>query len=491
MHPVFWASLLAIVVAAVSRWSGMAPPSFWLDDQWAALVYRDFSWGEIVRLAPPIPLGFVLLQRPFAASMVGLQWVPFVASLACIPLMAWTVERVTRSAGAAAVAALVAAGTSLLAMAAVHPKHYSVDVLVAATLLALFVPVFLEDPLARARKNLWVVGACALGLGFAFTSVFVAAPLAHVAAVRVRRPDFSVAVALYDLVLVGAYFGFFAGSSSEAMTGYWAHAFVPLESVAAALSFLAARTPAAVGAALPSPWLAWFALPGLVWLLRRPELRLLGCACLGVQVALVVLAIARIYPLGTGRTDLFLAPVIILLVGCGLHALLSWLPNPRLRQVLLLAAALAVVALGYGRVPYAPETRDAQLVQALDAVRKPGEPVLVFPHAAFALAYHGDWEYEPVPWTGYAHGFNLEFASPDLTLLPALDGYLARPRLLDPALDDFLASAPDSVHYYATPLVSPAYRAAHAHVLGRLGAAGYRVTVRRSSSAAVLLRFER
>lgn len=490
-RPAFWVSVGAVVLAALSRGSGLDPPSFWLDDQWAALVYRDFSWSEIFRLRPPIPLGFVLLQKPFSGSLVGLQWIPFVASGASIMLVTWTVERVTRSFGAATCVALTAAGVSLLAMSAVHPKHYAVDVLVVATLLAHFVPVFAADPSSGERKNLWVIAVCAVGFCFSFASVFVAVPLAHLAAWRLRRRDFWGAVGAYDVLLAVAYGVLLGRSGSDAMTSYWAHAFAPVGSVGEALAFLVVRVPVALGAALPSPWLAWLAVPGAIWLLRAPKLRWLGVACLGSYAAAIVAAFAHIHPFGTGRTDLFLGPVTLLLIGCGLHALVSLAPGFRLRQVLMVVAGLALVGSGWGRVAYLPDTRDAELVSTLDERRRPGEAVLVFPHAAFALAFHGDWDYRPVPASDYAHGFDVVFDSPDVSLLPGVAGYLGRPHRLDPALDTFLASAPDRVHYFATPLLSPAYRGAHAHVLRRLADRGYRVTWRSGTRNAELLLLER
>jgi len=487
-RPVLVASALAMLVAVGWRHAGLDPPSFWLDDQWAALVYRDFTWAEVFALRPPIPLGFILLQRPFAVSPWGLQGVPFLASLACIPVICWTVQRVTADTGAAIAVTLVAAGRSLLAIAAVHPKHYSSDVLVAAGIVALFVPILDTRLAPRRRRDLVAVGACAVALVFSFTSVFVAAPLAHVAAWRLRRLDFCLAVIAYDLLLGAAYFGFLAGSGSAAMTEYWAHAFVPLESAAGALGFLAAQLPIALGAALPSPWLALLALPGLAWLLRRPEWRGLAVACMGTLAALVMASALRVYPYAGGRTDLFLAPFVLLLLGCGLHALVSPISRAAVRSAILVVAGVAALVIGRGQVPYTPDTHAAELVRALDAQRKPGDAVLVYPHAAFALAYHGKWEYEPVPWPGYAHGFTVAFASPEVTLLPGIDGYAARPRLLDLALDAFLATAPDPVHYYATPLFNPS---AHRYVLRRLSAAGYRISARQGTSVAELVRLER
>ena len=92
----------------------------------------------------------------------------------------------------------------------------------------------------------------------------------------------------------------------------------------------------------PLPFLAL----GLVWLLAHRPTRFLGLVVLGFYAAFVTASALQIYPLGTGRADIFAFPLSICLFTVGLHLATQALP---VRRLIRLAAAILVMAVAVTR----------------------------------------------------------------------------------------------------------------------------------------------
>ena len=88
------------IVAAVLRGAGLDPASLWLDDQWVGIVVGQIDWRQYLELRPPVPIGFVAVEAWVAAVSSDPEWplqiVPFLSTLAVVPLLSVLVTRWTR-----------------------------------------------------------------------------------------------------------------------------------------------------------------------------------------------------------------------------------------------------------------------------------------------------------------------------------------------------------------------------------------------------------
>ena len=130
--------------------------------------------------------------------------------------------------------------------------------------------------------------------------------------------------------MVGAAWWLLRSRSNPGIRGRFAEGFMPVDSVAAAWTFLADQGGRLLMISLPGWTEGWsfnpgevsWTLPfvglGLVWLLGRRETRFFGLAVLGFYAARVVASALWIYPLGLGRPDIFSFPVAICLFAAGI-----------------------------------------------------------------------------------------------------------------------------------------------------------------------------
>ena len=142
---------------------------------------------------------------------------------------------------------------------------------------------------------------------------------------------------------------FLSARSNEIVRSNFATGFMPLASVDSAWDFLARNGRRMLELGLPSwgqgeltnpvtfSWPLPFLALGLVWLLARRPTRFLGLVVLGFYAAFVTASALQIYPLGTGRADIFAFPLSICLFTVGVHLATQALP---VRRLIRLAAAI-------------------------------------------------------------------------------------------------------------------------------------------------------
>lgn len=514
------------VVAAVTAarlLPRVAVPSLWFDDQWVALVVRDMGWFEYLRAAPPFPPGAFAAWKLVGALVPDAPATSLVWAVVCCVGAAVTTAWAARRLGAPrclALAAALVAVNPLLATYALRAKPYTQDAWVAVALLGLGAPLLRAWSRARAHR----LGAAGLILCvFSFPSVFVGASLLHVAVLRrlwrtrhggLDRGALAL-VGAFDAGLAAVYFGLLRRfGARRSLRDYWADAAAPADS-AALPGWLAERTDA-FGSVVAGPLPVWAAAGALaaavlVWS-TRARTRWQAAWVVGFYGQLYVAGGLGLYPLGTGRLDLFAAPVTCAVALAGLDALarragrrLGRRAAGPARQRLLGygASALGLAALvglwtpvAYRPYPtppgrLAPPVQDARVIR--EAARRigPDDGLVVYPTAALAVALYGPWPNELVASPDVGHGFTVRLDRPRSLVLAGPPGFRERPRaLLGPQLDAFLAAdPPDRLVLVATHLFRG--RGALRALDERLARAGYRVASARRAPMAVLVEYVR
>ena len=148
----------------------------------------------------------------------------------------------------------------------------------------------------------------------------------------------------------------------------------------------------AVGAENPATvsWSVPFVGLGLAWLLVRPSTRFFGLVVAGLYTMFLTASALQIYPLGTGRPDMFAFPATICLFAAGVQ------PGHRS------TAAAQALSLGGGDPgchhragSSAPrrvlEVNDVPLIDYLAAHVQPDDDLIVSPSGIFLVAYYGPW----------------------------------------------------------------------------------------------------
>ena len=492
--------LLGVLVLAtlVARAGGLDPPSLWLDDAWVGFIVRHASLADLFTYSEVAPMGFCALLKPFALLAgdpeLGLQLLPLLADLAAIGAIAWLVTGVTGRPALGLLAAVCLAVNPWHVTYAVRVKQYTLDSLVVIGLLAAGLGR-LDDarPARLARMSAGSFVAAVLS----FVSVFVALPLVHLPLLpaisrRLRGHRESLAgsmivVAVFDAALAAFYFLRLRRQSRPFLDEYWIKGFAPTESIDAFAGFVWRSTRVLLDNALgfaPTKVAMLLVVLGFAWLLIERRRRLQALFFASFFSGMYVAAALRIYPVGAGRPDMFMFPVVLVLCAYGFAALLSPLAAWSRRvddagAVALAALAIVVFASQVHASRYMP-VLDAQLIRFVDRVAGDDDAVLIHGDAQYTLGYYLDWPIEPDFDRG-AEKFTLRPLRPRTQIA----------RAEAPAFsDDFLADEPKRLIYVEVH-VRPSHRELHRHIYDAIAAAGYVPTVVRSASRARAIVFER
>jgi hypothetical protein len=407
-----------IIAAAVLRAGALGPSSLWLDDAWVALVTRAGGPGDVVLVGLTAP-GFTALLWAWLGlaglSSTAAQALPFLFAVLG-PAALWLVlVRLGVRPVVATVAALILVTAPAHVTYATRVKQYSLDTLLAVVLLGLAWWT-LGSP-GSVRRWSALVGA-AVGATVMSAAVvpvvaggFAAAGLAAVLAgasgastgrpggwrwgdrldrpARSQRREWRVALVgggVYGVFALAWYWSILRPAVGGELQDYWAGHYLAIgDGPAAALRSLGGVLEGLFAAASPLPPVLTGALvlAGLGWLVaRRP---LVAVAVATPVLVAVVLAAAEAAPLGGGRTDHHLFPVLAVAAAFALE------PLARLRPEAALAGAAAVV-LALGLTASGPEDYPQQdlrpLSAELDARLGPDDTVLLYPSALWAYALY-------------------------------------------------------------------------------------------------------
>ena len=439
-------AVIAVTVrAAMARLPGWNPEALWYDDLVYAANIRAADVWEMITVPLHVGPGLLVIWRALYALLPDPEWslqlLPFASAIAVVPVMAVTVRRLTGDDSLAVLAAAVTALNPLLARYSVFVHQYAVEFLITALFLsaaaALRHPRTGIDP-GRFRRTALLGSA---GAFFSIPSVFVSFPIVNLGAASAvgdwlkngRRPDPAIlqGAAAYNATVLGAYL-LLRTRSNAYLQDYWADGFMPLDSTAAMLDFLANNGLRLLDASLPAwgsgpaavSWMLAFVGLGLGWLLAREETRFFGMVIVGFFAARLVASALWINPLGASRVDIFSFPVTICLFATGIHA--ATMSFPRAATIKLAAATTAVaVALAHPVNAEYLDTDDVPLVEVVSSVARPEDGMILSQAGVFLTAFYGPWAVATGAADDISHGTAVTLVR-DRTLHLPMNGSQAR-----------------------------------------------------------------
>lgn len=391
---------------AALRAHGFSSLGFFRDDAWVALSARQ-GIGTAVHMWVAAP-GYFFFVRAFMLAGPRTTWwaqIPaFVAGAACIPAMYALARHFRLSRVAGLVTAGIVAVSPVAAIYATRLKVYETDFLLSCVVLAL-AEATRRQP-ARRQVTFLALGSVLTFMCSASVAAVVIGAWLMVAWCTLRRPGrprhvvagFAATAAGCGLVALVAY-----THVSPTISRWWPYAFIGHSSPTALVSSLDHVT-----------WDLLAPLFGFMNLSAAAQMLVvilaLGLAVAGVYrnaamlapaltvaVAYVASAAHRV-PLGTGRTDLYLYPAVLLLLAAGatkvvrrVRAIASDLSAPRMLKVAAAALALAVLAgvfvhRAVAEPPAYPGVDVPAIAGAIAGQEQPGDRIFVSELARFSWA---------------------------------------------------------------------------------------------------------
>ena len=418
----------AVVVRAVAaRLPGLNPPSLWHDDLVYGAIIRSERFLDMVTAPIHVAPGPLVLWRWMYALLPDPEWalqlLPFVCGIAAIPLMAFVAWRLTGNAAVALLAGAVTSFVQLLAHYTVFLHQYTLEAVITALFLLAATRLVRDGTEVDARRFRRVALAGGIATFFSVPAVFVTFPVVNLGALYVvrtwiqrRQPMRSIlwSAAAYNGMVAAAWW-LLRSRSNPGIRGRFAEGFMPVDSVAAAWTFLADQGGRLLMISLPGWTEGWsfnpgevsWALPfvglGLFWLLARRETRFFGLTVLGFYGARVVASALWIYPLGLGRPDIFSFPVAICLFAAGIHAATGALPHARAARVAVAAVVVAFALARPVQVGYWDSNGTPQIQHLLSHAHA-DDPVILSPSGVFLAAFYGPWPVTTQPTEANAQG---------------------------------------------------------------------------------------
>jgi hypothetical protein len=434
-----WILAVIVVLGAIPRVRQLSAGTLYPDDAWVALT-NHFGLSTAVHMLVTSP-GFTLFTRWWTGLAPHTTWFAqlpdLVSSLAGIvavyALLRWNRLSTWVALSGAGLLAVSTEATSY----ATHLKPYPDDVLLACALL------FVAERCRRSMtsRNLVILAAVAMACSvWSFSSVIVAAgAYLMVGLVWLRRREATVALAASAGAAVAAigvlYLTVIHPQTTTSLSAFWNEHYL---STTSPTTFLRSGRRAVNG--LFGNQLAFTPHRMLHFVGRIDEWALLLLAVIGMVVAtrrrllsLCVLAVAAVVamahaaPLGTNRTDAYLFPAVLLLVGSGL----GWLGRFLHRRAPSWASAgLAGVAITWlsaclilnAAVP--PHYPGGDLRKAAAEARalvrgKPHAVILVEGTARWPWAYGEDPSSTLIFGQGFNTGYEPVSGTPGVVIMPA------------------------------------------------------------------------
>lgn len=390
--------------AAFLRISVLAPSSLWLDDAWVALVHRADTWGEIY-LTSLGNLGFqVILKAWFAVvgfSELRAQMIPFVIGVvtpAFLYVALFIGARLQRSSAAMAAGLLVL--SPVLSVYSGRLKVYTLDAALTVMLIWLGVKLW-RSPSARRAWIAYLTGAIGATV---LSSVVVPVIAGGFAAGLLRIRQARVSAAYGSILSYGAFGASWwvvviRPSTNDSLHDWWAARDV---FVSNSQDLVSAFIRVGQGLHAAPGWgvMGAAAIGFLLLLRRRRDLAVLtGIPLLGAAV----LSFAGLLPLGGGRTDAYLLPIVATIIAGGIDV-------APLRRWVGWGVIVAVVLVGpLPRVAY-PDRPSKAAVQHLAALAASDHGIVVLGVSQFPVGLYWPGEIDLTPEEGLGNGFNVHFS---------------------------------------------------------------------------------
>jgi len=388
--------------------------TLWRDDAWTTLTMKTGGVSEFFLVAANAP-GFAAMLKAWLAAVGFDEWkaqlVPLVFAVATPPLLYIVlVRRALGRVGAATGALLMAVSPDFLTNAA-RVKQYTLDAFCVVCVLGLALWL-LDDVTSAKRWRTLAVGGVAALVFSSPSVVFLVAALGTGLLGLLMQDRTRLRVALLPVAAAGtctALWSFLVlrPAVTPALTLFWEAAFVPLDDgprQAVIATVVTARRFVHGAISISQAEAAAAVLAGayLIVLWRRALLGLLLLAPLAIAFVLAVLKIA---PLGTGRTDIYLYPAVMAAVAIAVDTLAK-----RARRATGIAAVAAVAALIVSAPrPAYPLDDVAPLVAEVEARSTPADAIVTYPFASYQFALYTKLPLDVSRTNVTATGFRLRF----------------------------------------------------------------------------------
>lgn len=410
------------LVGAARRAAGFPAGSLWHDDAWTAAVHLH-DWPSLLDTSQTF-VGFRALLKvisvPFGTEPAAFQAIPVLLAIAAVPLAYLVGRRIGMAAPAALVAAGLVALSPVLSTYGNRVKPFSFDAV--AALVGLWLAIrLIEEPRARRRWLEWTLFAAASIVVSGQLLVLFGSITAVLVIVAGRRTEWRVwappvaalgaAVSAWSLLVL-------APVSGGPIREVWTRQYIDRSSPVAVVTSTYERAEAVIaGLAGPSRLVVVLVPLVLVAIWRRGPIAWVAIAPLaGAWLA----AAAERVPLGAGRTDSYLLPLLAVLVALGVDELWRMADGraPAWRWVIALAAVGILLALRVpDPAPY-PDQDAAPLVDLLERRQRTGDVVVLYPMANFAYGLYADGEigveYDPE----WPNGWTIRTADRPVVVLP-------------------------------------------------------------------------
>ena len=400
--------------AVLGRVPGWNPSSLRHDDLvYGAIIRSDFL--DMLTVPIHVAPGLFVLWRGFYELFPDPEWslqvLPLGCAIASIPVVALVVRRLTNNYSFAVLAAGVTALNYLLASWSVRVHQYPFDFLVTALFLLAATHLCRDWPNISSRPFTHTALAGSIAPFFSVPSVFISFPTIHLAALVAaigwrRRPRQAVAVLLataaYDLAVLTAYV-LLRTRTNESVRGRFEDGFLQLDSLGALWSFLTDNGRRVLEASLPdwslAPWLVLLVALGAVWLVARRETRFVGLVATGTAAAFLTASALSVYPMGTGRPDIFFLPVPIVLFAAGVHLVTAVLRPSFVYRFIPATLVLWLAVVAPLRVEYPNVNLGAsEFVDTIITRAAPDDGLVLTWQTGWPVGYYGPWDVDVFPF---------------------------------------------------------------------------------------------
>jgi hypothetical protein len=429
---------LIVVVGALTRIHGLTSGSLFTDDAWVAITNHE-PIGTALRMVVTAP-GFTLFERFWTGLAPQTTWfaqLPNVASSLAGIVAVYALARYWRyptwvALIGAAILAISAESTAF----ATHLKPYPDDVITAAGLL------WLGERARRdlSAKNLAVVAlASVIACAWSFTNaVIVGAVFAVLFITCLRRRSslatFAITAGVAGLFITGLYLGVIRREVTPALNQYWRLSYINTGTFHAFLHSTRASIDNLIGTELGrSSHHHLLHLAGMLYEYLLVALLILGASVSWrkntmplVAIALAYcLAIAHKIPFGSNRTDAYLFPGLILIIGAGITWISRRLKERAATPVVAVAAwgTIAAVTLGLAlSLTNPPGYIGGDLAKAMPAVdaalQQKGAVLLIEPGTRFVWAYQEDPTATIIFGPSFNTGYSFVSSRPNVIIVP-------------------------------------------------------------------------
>ncbi len=455
---------IVVLLGVIFLWRvlpALNPPSLWFDDIWVASLTK-LTFGNLLEVHVPTPTGFLYLEK-IAGSLFSdpewsLQLVPLLCALLSLGVIAAVGRLLFSSRLAAVLLVSFSAVNPLLTTYAARVKQYSCDFLITSVIIYLAV-VYVNRKTVKSYAIL--CGACVLGFIFSFPAVYViVATITSIfcatiyqSRTNLRKERIFILITIGTSILLVLILCNALAAKQQTMTAFWQAHYIPFSSFAGILTFFKEKGVAVLTGVFPNGLavLSVLIVLGMISLLLSKRTRMLGIIACLVYIELVSSSALQLYPLGTGRTDLFCFPLaMIAFVACFRFVPTCYKTIP-LRSAAFVAVSVMIICLGAEPRAEYPFGEDAGFVQQLNKIHK-DTALVIYPEANWAVSYYGKWPSIYVATPFYPHGFEMIPRRENTLMLRGGcmgEAYAVNPNCILSELDSFLSSNYAKVYYFS------------------------------------------